>query len=227
MPSYRLYRTGQSPLVFQGEDIACVYGRWAHGVSWGRYHNLAVYRATGGRYVLSIQYRTDWTNEQPYDCAVIVGKDVDGLAQALTDYDPTMGLQRNAETHGPLMESVHRRYQQQVSELLNHVRSVEEGHASPPLRSAVVVEWGELDDDVIERLESIAVAEGVTPQEVLRRAIEQEMEAEGEGNAIALSVDNCFDCHARKPDVVFTSKALGYSLCQSCFEARAAKKSET
>ena len=71
---------------------------------------------------------------------------------------------------------------------------------------------------------------GDTPQEVLARAIEREMldEGEGGGNVIALSADDyCFDCHARKPDVVFTSKVLGYSLCQSCFEARAAKESKT
>ena len=69
-------RTGQTPLTFQGEKIACVYGEWADGLLWLHYHNVIVYRTEDNRYVLSIQYRTGAATihqiEQPHDHAVTV-----------------------------------------------------------------------------------------------------------------------------------------------------------
>ena len=61
---------------------------------------------------------------------------------------------------------------------------------------------------MIEQLQSIGVAHGISAKEVLRRAVEREMLAEDEacGTVIVRSADDCFDCHARNPEVFFTSK---------------------
>ena len=71
MTSYTLIRTGQPPLVFKGHEIASVNGPWAHGVEQDGYHNLAVYRTDNGKYVLSIQYRTQWPDERRDDHAIL------------------------------------------------------------------------------------------------------------------------------------------------------------
>lgn len=182
-------------------------------------HNLAVYQSDSGQYVLLIQYRTQYPGEQGHDSAM-VGEDSRWLAEELAHYDPSIMVQ------GFPLDPEYADRQRQVSELLDHVQSVEGGLASPPAGQIVIFDWHDIDDDVIERLESIAAAEGGAPQEVLARAIERQMldEGEGGGNVTALSAGAyCFDCHARRPHVVFTSEVLGYSLCQSCFEARTAQ----
>jgi hypothetical protein len=103
-----------------------------------------------------------------------------------------------------------------------------------PVRPTVVVDFDDLDDDVIDNLRSMGAPYGVSPQEVLRRAIEEEMRAEGKVGATVVvrpAADECVDCHVQNPQVFFKSKDNGDLLCQSCFEARAAtsraKESET
>jgi hypothetical protein len=70
------------------------------------------------------------------------------------------------------------RYYEMGERLLNLVRRVEEG-AVPPLREAVTVDYGRIDNDVKEALEH-GVVEGLGPAEALRRGILQDMEAQGE-----------------------------------------------
>jgi hypothetical protein len=48
MKQYALSRTGHSPLEFEGEELAKVYGEWWQGAIWPQYHNYAVYRTTQG-----------------------------------------------------------------------------------------------------------------------------------------------------------------------------------
>jgi hypothetical protein len=238
MATYTLRRTGQTPLIFEGEEIACIYGRWDDGVEWGRYHNLAVYRTDTGCYVLSIQYRTDCEDEQPHDRTMVV-QDLGGLEDELAAYDPTSGM----EHRWPGL-TVRSRYEENAAELLNLVQRVEQGQP-PPLRHPVVIQYGEIDPEVKAYLQSLGATEGVSGAEMLRRAVEREMTDEGEGGALVVIVGGddrddeaedmgevkCVDCGASHLDVFYTSGDLGYSLCQSCFKARAAqgraKKNET
>jgi len=133
-------------------------------------------------------------------------------------------------------------YQENVKELLNFVERVKGGEA-PPLRNEVIIEWGEIDDDVRAVLAADVAPERISGHEVLRRSVERQMEAEGEGGAtvvvigadarddeentptavrptVAAPIGFCMDCGAKHPDVFFTSRELGYSLWQTCFETR-------
>ena len=107
---------------------------------------------------------------EPHDIAVLC-QDVDAVVKVLADYEQTGTVQR------PL---VPRRYRKQVTELLEAVRTVESGRASPPLRLAVVIDWGKLDEDVMEDFKERGAAHGISPQEVLRRSAEEGMEIDGE-----------------------------------------------
>ncbi|WP_447978134.1 hypothetical protein [Candidatus Nitrospira bockiana] len=132
MTSYKLPRTGQAPLAFEGEELARSDGRWANGVEQNRWHTLAVYRTDGGNYVLAIHYRTQWQGEQHDDRAIVLGQDAHRLAEELERYDPTTVVQgfppgsQYAEKQRRLLESIERRYRQQVSELLSKVPGAEE-----------------------------------------------------------------------------------------------------
>jgi hypothetical protein len=135
MVTYTLTRTEQANLIFDGEEIASIYGRWDNGVEWGRYHNLVVYRTDSRRYVLSIQYRTHCEDEQPHDRAVVV-QDFRGLEEELAAYDPTSGMERQWPGF-----TVRSRYEQNAEELLDLVQRVQQGQP-PPLRHPVVIQYG-------------------------------------------------------------------------------------
>jgi hypothetical protein len=95
------------------------------------YHNLAVYRTDDGNYAVSTQYRTQSLDEKPHDDAML-SRDRQGFAETLADYVPThveQRLRRSIESgdRDPWwLEGRLRRYQDQVSALLGHVRDVEE-----------------------------------------------------------------------------------------------------
>jgi hypothetical protein len=244
MLNYTVTRTEQNPITFHGEKIAAVYGEWANGLLWLQYHNLIVYRTEDNRYVLSIQYRTGCATideiEQPHDYAVMVG-DINALTEELRRYDP-LAYRLHRPLNGEDDNYIRQRYRENVKELLNFVKRVEGGEA-PPLRNEVIIEWGEIDDDVRAVLAADGAPEGISGHEVLRRSVERQMEAEGEGGAtvavigtetrddeedpstavihtVAAPIDSCVECGAKRPDVFFTSWELGYSLCQACYEAR-------
>ena len=182
MRRYELTRTKQDALRFEGEEIAKVYGEWWNGIIWTQYHNLAVYRTADAQYVLAIQYRTGYATgddiERPHDDAFIIAGDRDTLMRKLETYDALAYLldRPYAALDVTFLRS---RYYEMGERLLNLVRRVEEG-AVPPLREAVVVDYGRIDNDVKEALAEQGVQEGISPAEVLRRSILQEMEAQGE-----------------------------------------------
>jgi hypothetical protein len=76
--------------------------------------------------------------------------------------------------------TVRSRYHQNAEELLNLVQRVEQGEPLP-LRSPVVIEYGEIDPDVRAHLQSVGATEGVSGHEFLRRAVEREMNDGGRG----------------------------------------------
>lgn len=240
MERYTLSRTGQAPLVFRGEKIACVYGLWHDGIHWSRYHNVAVYRTEDDQYVISIQYRRlggdDLLEEPPYDHAVMGPGNSDSLADEFRRYEPLGRLLRPPSDEDS--NYLRLRYQEQVRTLLRLIQRVQDGER-PPLYEPVVIEWGEIDDEVREAYASAGAGEGISGHEWLRRSEEETMAEVGEGGAPvivigaededtrsavtrpdAVPIDSCVDCGTKRPNVFFTSWELGYSLCQTCFEAR-------
>jgi hypothetical protein len=132
MTAYKLTRTGQASLAFEGEELAVLNGHWANGQEQNRWHDLAVYRTSGGNYVLRITYCTQWQGEQSHDEVVVLGQDARGLADALCEYDPIARLQgyppgtQYAEKQARLQESLRQRYAKQSSDLLDKIPGTEE-----------------------------------------------------------------------------------------------------
>jgi hypothetical protein len=185
MLTHTLTRTGQNPLVFQGEKIACVYGHWHYGIHWSTYHNLAVYQTEDGQYVVSIQYRTplgDYrTGQRPHDQAVIVA-DTKALTEELGRYDPLAYLVPRPRD-GEDSNFLRRRYQEQVDHLLELVTLFEDGRASPPLIQPVMIDYSRIDPEIQEDFELRGIEQGISGQEWLRRTEERVMEEIGEGGA--------------------------------------------
>jgi hypothetical protein len=230
MKRYAVTRTGQRPLLFQGEEIVGVYGEWANGLLWLQYHNLTVYRTADNRYVLSIQYRTGCATiheiEQPHDYAVMVA-DTNALRDEVARYDP-LAYQLHRPLDGQDHNNLRRRYQEQVQTHLRLVQHVREG-APPPLYEPVVIEWGEIDDDVRTQLAEDGAPEGIGGPEVLRRSVQCEMEAIAEGlpHVVVVGADapdgddmeadtifprpdpGCVDCGVQHLSVFFTAPTLG------------------
>jgi hypothetical protein len=118
-----LPRTGQAPLTFSGELLADTDGERQGGKEQNRWHELAVYRTAGGKYVIAIRYRTRWQGELDHDTAQIVAAPA-GVATELMAYDPCAAVQGfpagagYADRQERLLLDIRRRYDAQVSEIL-------------------------------------------------------------------------------------------------------------
>lgn len=78
-------RTGTTPLVFRGNKIAGAGGPMANKSK--RWHEVDLYRTSGGRYVLEIRYVTVRPNEPSHSWAdVVEGRD--GVLTRLAQHDP-------------------------------------------------------------------------------------------------------------------------------------------
>jgi DNA topoisomerase IB len=131
MTLFTLPRSGQQPLVFTGEGLAESLGDLCEGQEQSRWHNIKVYRTTGGKYVLAIQYRTRWTkskheenNEVARDVAEVLPNS-GALTSRLLGYDacaavvgfpPLPSFQHKQER---LLASVRDRFAAQVSDVLS------------------------------------------------------------------------------------------------------------
>lgn len=118
-----LKRTGKAPLRFKGELLEESEGERVGGRENNRWHELAVYRTPGGKYVVRIGYRTRWQGELGRDNAEIVAKPEE-VAAVLRDYDPCAPVtgfppgDAYAQKQARLMSDIRTRYEHQVSELL-------------------------------------------------------------------------------------------------------------
>lgn len=63
METYSLTRTGNTPLTFTGEQIAAEEGKHHAGREQTRWHNLYLYKTTGGAIVLQVQFCTLYQGE--------------------------------------------------------------------------------------------------------------------------------------------------------------------
>lgn len=123
MESFTLTRTGLAPLKFQGELLAEADGERQAGRERNRWHELAVYRTAGGKYVLKISYRTKWQGELDHDHAESMEK-ASGVELALRNYDPAKhvgGYPQHAayaERQAKLLADIRQSYAALVSEVL-------------------------------------------------------------------------------------------------------------
>lgn len=128
---YKLPRTGNAPLGFEGEELAKEEGRWYAGQEQNRYHNLTLYRTTGGVYVLAIEYCTQWQGEAGVE-EVITFEEVRDVVVHLQDFDPCHSLagypprEHFQEKQERLRQSLKVRFHMQVRNLLANVEGTEE-----------------------------------------------------------------------------------------------------
>jgi len=62
--TYTLKPTHGKTVRFTGQEIASASGRWVAGRDQNRWTDLTLYRTKGGRYILDIDYTTQWQGEQ-------------------------------------------------------------------------------------------------------------------------------------------------------------------
>ncbi len=131
MKQYTLTRTGDRPLTFTGEVVASAGGKMHGGQNQNRYHEITVYRTTGGKYVLEVEYCTCWSGEDGRHYAEVCNSP-DAIVDALRFCDPLEHLQgfpahpAYADKQARLEESLRQRWGVLVSEVLGELPGAEE-----------------------------------------------------------------------------------------------------
>lgn len=131
MEKYKLARSGNAPLVFEGEKIASEDGRIYAGQEQNRYYNLTLYRTSKGQSVLRIEYCSQWQRESNID-QVEIFPAVRDVVLFLQKFDPLGNLQgfppgqQFSERQKRLEQSLRVRFHQQVRDLLMEVEGAEE-----------------------------------------------------------------------------------------------------
>lgn len=131
MEKYKLPRSGNAPLVIEGEKIAEEEGRHYAGQDQNRYHNLTLYRTSKEQYVLQILYCTQWQGESNQE-RVEVFPAIRDVVLFLQRFDPLLYLQgfplgaQFSERQRRLEQSLRVRFHQQVRDLLMNIDGAEE-----------------------------------------------------------------------------------------------------
>lgn len=85
--TFTISRTGRTALRFAATLVAESTGSTVNGAKQHRYHDVRLYRTTGGNYVLEVAYVTDWQDEIGHTWAEEVLPE--RLADILLAIDPT------------------------------------------------------------------------------------------------------------------------------------------
>lgn len=135
MANYSIERSGLPPLEFSGRSLAHSQGCRDNPVTLGRWHDIHVYQADDGQYIVNVQFHSPLETEMSDSIADAVDElaDVDDL---LSLYDPTERLDR--EVLGSAMPKVSlavtamvRAFDQQVTTVLNEINFSQQITAVP------------------------------------------------------------------------------------------------
>jgi hypothetical protein len=132
MERFKLERTGDLPLSFEGERVAQSKGKWHSGKDQNRWHDLAIYRTKGGRYLLQITYQTQWQGESDHSQIIDCGDDVTSAVVELKAHDPASHVEgyppgeQYSDRQRMLVEGLTRRYNDQITELFREIPEAEE-----------------------------------------------------------------------------------------------------
>lgn len=122
--NYRLQRTGMEPLRFAADLIAESAGRHQGGRERNRWYDIRIYAISHTRYVVALEYHTQWQGELDHYAAVLVWG-ADKVAAVLRDYDPASCVigypagEAYRERQEALLRDVTARYRAQVGEILD------------------------------------------------------------------------------------------------------------
>lgn len=120
---HTLPRTGNRPLEFEGEPLAEASSHSHDGATSARWHELAIYRTGGGKYVVAIGYRTRWQGEHNHD-EVLVEDTAEGAAEIIRSTVPTTHLigyplgEQYAEKQARIERAICAAYEAAASEVL-------------------------------------------------------------------------------------------------------------
>jgi hypothetical protein len=81
----KVQRTGSRPLEFDGEELAQESGRILNGKERNRWHVITVWKTTSGKFVVGVQYHTQWEGESDWRDAMIFD-DLNQSATFLEEY---------------------------------------------------------------------------------------------------------------------------------------------
>ena len=127
--NYRIERTGQRALAFDGHVLAKSEGRHVDGQPQQRYHDLTLYRTAADKLVLEIQYHTAWRGETGYAWAEAVGHDQIGDLLEDWQFPYVQGfppIEKYARRQSNLLDWIARRFRDQVRDILAHVPQADE-----------------------------------------------------------------------------------------------------
>ncbi len=131
MEEFKLTRTGKPPLAFTGELLAESSSKQHQGPLQNRWHELAVYRTAGGKFVAAVTFRTVWQGESDRHTAEHADTPAE-LVDALTMYDPTgewdgyPDTPHYAEKQARIQVAVTDGYRRALSEVFAGVEGAEE-----------------------------------------------------------------------------------------------------
>ncbi len=126
MEAVRVVRTGLPDLQFEGECIVESRGDDTDGTTGNRWHDVIVYRASDGEYIVSIIYRTVHPDESP-DAFVETASSLEDVEGALSLYDPIERVNHEAIAVQRMpvqavLRVITRRYDLQVNEILERLQ---------------------------------------------------------------------------------------------------------
>ncbi len=121
---FLLPRSGSAPLAFTGEQLAYVSGKdIAADKRATRYHEIGLYRAASGRYVVAIHFVCQTKYDDPYDEAEAFDTPRE-VVQYLEEFEPLEGVrgwtqEKHAEQQERLKRALTNNFERLVSELLS------------------------------------------------------------------------------------------------------------
>ena len=93
MTTFHLPRTGLPELTFDGQLLAEQIGSDPDGVTQGRFHNIRIYEADDGQFIVRVDYVSPFASESS-DNLVEAVDGLDGIDDFLSLYDAPKGLDR-------------------------------------------------------------------------------------------------------------------------------------
>jgi hypothetical protein len=126
-----LRRDGDAPLAFRGERIATADTRETQGDGQNRWNEVAIYRTAGGRYVVAIEYHTQWQGEAGTREAHALGPDLADVAECLRTTIPVpegIGYppgDQYADRQARMEASLRRRWEAMVGRILSEIGAAE------------------------------------------------------------------------------------------------------
>ena len=124
MTTFHLLRTGLPELIFDGQLLNEQIGSDPDGLTQGRFHNIRVYEADDGQFIVNVDYVSPFESESP-DNLVEAVDGLDGIDAFLSLYDAPKGIDRSLfrDSNPDRIKNIDKilvsRFDRQVSALLS------------------------------------------------------------------------------------------------------------